>query len=104
MIHPGDKRIDLLRGIFHVSVRAFENLELGVLLSSTQPASYSGRLLGASEGENPVSAADLEGLAESRIEGPRCVRGIITGIGMEVLMAFCIYGAWHLIRGLHLFR
>ncbi len=104
MIHPGDKRIDLLRGIFHVSVRAFENLELGVLLSSTQPASYSGRLLGASEGEGPFAAADLEGLAESRVERPRCVRGIIVGIGMEALMALSIYGAWHLIRSLHLFR
>lgn len=104
MIHPGDQRKDFLRGICHVSVRAFENLELGVLLSSTKSASYSGRLLGASEADGSASAADLEGLAESRVEGPRCVRGIIVGIGMEVLMAFCIYGTWHLIRSLHLFR
>lgn len=87
-----------------MSVRAFEQLEIGVLLSSTQPAEYSGPLLGASDNDAPLSAAQIEGLAESRLEGPRCVKGIIMGIGLEVLMAFTIYGAWHLLRSLHLFR
>lgn len=87
-----------------MSVRAFEHLEVGVLLSSTQPAEYSGPLLGASGTEVPLSPAEMETLAESRLEGPRCVRGIIMGIGLEVLMAFTIFGVWHLVRSLHLFR
>ena len=99
----GDLPIDLLGG-FHVSAKAFEQLEIGVLLSSTQPAEYSGPLLGASDCDAPLSAAEIRGLDESRLEGPRCVKGIIMGIGLEVLMAFTIFGVWHLIRSLHLFR
>lgn len=87
-----------------MSVNAFEHLEIGVLLSSTQPAEYSGPLLGASDSDAPLSAAEIQGLAESRLEGPRCVKGIIMGIGLEVLMAFTIYGVWHFLRSLHLFR
>ena len=87
-----------------MSVRAFEHLEIGVLLSSTQPAEYSGPLLGASDREAPLSNWEREGLAESRMEGPRCVKGILMGIGLEIMMGFSIYGAWHLVRSLHLFR
>ena len=87
-----------------MSVRAFEHLEIGVLLSSTQSAEYSGPLLGVSESEGPFSSAEMETLAESRLEGSRCVKGIIMGISLEVLMAFTIYGAWHLVHSLHLFR
>lgn len=69
-----------------------------------QTAEYSGPLLGASESESRLSDLEREGLAESGLESPRCVKGILMGIGLEILMAFSIYGAWHLVRSLHLFR
>jgi hypothetical protein len=87
-----------------VSVRAFDHLETGVLLSSMQTAEYRGPLLGASDSEASLSAMERRDLAESDLEGPRCVKGILMGIGLELLMAISIYGAWHLMRSLHLFR
>lgn len=87
-----------------MSVRTFENFEIGLLLSSTQSASYSGPLMGAVETDNPFSAAEMERLSESGVEGPRCIKGLITGIGLEVVMAFCFYGVWHLWHILHFTR
>lgn len=87
-----------------MSVRAFEHLETGMLLSSTQSAAYRGPLLGSANGEASLLTAERDGLTESPLEGPRCIKGILMGIGLEVLAAFSIYGVWHLVRTLHLFR
>ncbi len=86
-----------------MSVRTFHNFEVGVLLSSTQSAAYNGPLMGASATEFADSAAQ-ERLSESPLEGPRCMKGLITGLGLEVAMALTIYGIWHLCHSLHLFR
>lgn len=101
---PRQCAVNLFRGSFNVSVRTFENFEIGVLLSSTQPAAYSGPLIGAAETDTPFSAAEMERLSESNVEGPRCMRGLITGIGLELVMALCLYGVWHLWHILHFTR
>lgn len=59
--------------------------------------------MGASETEIPPTLA-AEGLPEPRLEGSRCIKGLITGLGLEVAMGFGIYGIWHLWHSLHLFK
>ena len=57
--------------------------------------------MGASGSETPLSPEEVERLSESRLEGPRCMKGLLTGIGLEAVMALCLYGVWHLW---HMFR
>lgn len=57
---------------------------------------YSGPLLMLSPRDSAAFARETDRLPDSRLEGPRCVKGLVTGIGLEAAMALALFGIWHL--------